>query len=231
MFNGFPEETVRFFLDLRFHNDAAFFNENRERYRQDVQAPFYEFIEELAPLMQSIDPLMEVRPYKCLARIRRDTRFTKDKSPYRDHLWLCFRRMAEPRDESLNYFFEFGPGTLGWGLGFWGENRRAMDMLRRQMAAQPQRILDIIDDCRLPEHQLMLGGSRFKRLAVPENIPPQLEPWYTTKELYIGRWQPEYHWAYTPELIDIVRKDFIALAPLYRHLRGICDDIQAQADV
>ena len=119
MFNGFPEETVRFFLDLRFHNDAAFFNENRERYRQDVQAPFYEFIEELAPLMQSIDPLMEVRPYKCLARIRRDTRFTKDKSPYRDHLWLCFRRMAEPRDESLNYFFEFGPGTLGWGLGFW----------------------------------------------------------------------------------------------------------------
>ena len=49
--------------------------------------------------------------------------------------------------------------------------------------------------------------------------------------MYIGRWQPEYHWAYTPELIDIVRKDFIALAPLYRHLRGICDDIQDQADV
>jgi uncharacterized protein (DUF2461 family) len=29
---------------------------------------------------------MEVRPVKCLARLRRDTRFTKDKSPYRDHL-------------------------------------------------------------------------------------------------------------------------------------------------
>ena len=77
----------------------------------------------------------------------------------------------------------------------------------------------------------MPGGSHFKRLAVPGNIPPQLQPWYTTKELYIGRWQPEYRWAYTPELIDIVREDYIALAPLYRHLRGICDDIQDQAAV
>ena len=230
MFNGFPEETVRFFLDIRFHNDAVFFNENRERYRQNVQAPFYAFIEELAPTMLKIDPQMEVRPYKCLARIRRDTRFTKDKSPYRDHLWLCFRRAAEPRPESLNFFFEFGADTLGWGMGFWGENRPAMEIFRRQMVAQPDRILDLIDSCHLPEHRLALGGSVFKRMSVPENIPERLRPWYVTKELDVSRFAPEYRWAYQPELIETVRSDFLALAPLFRHLRGIYDDVQDQRE-
>lgn len=73
---------------------------------------------------------------------------------------------------------------------------------------------------------MFLGGSNFKRMSVPENIPQLLVPWYTTKELYVPRFSPEYQWAYKPELVDIVRDDFIALAPLYRYFRGICDDMQ-----
>ena len=57
----------------------------------NVKAPFEAFIQELAPAMLSIDPQMELRPYRCMARLRRDVRFTKDKSPFRDHLWVLFR--------------------------------------------------------------------------------------------------------------------------------------------
>ena len=132
MFTGFPEETLRFFMDIRFHNNAEFFNENRERYRQEVTAPFYAFIEDLSPAMLKIDPGMEIRPYKCLARIRRDTRFSRDKSPYRDHLWLLFRRAAEPREMSLNFWFEYGLGTIGWGMGFWGAKAYTMELFRKE---------------------------------------------------------------------------------------------------
>lgn len=62
MFTGFPEETVRFFLDLRFHNQISYFEERREDYLQDVQAPFYELIGELVPKLQKIDPQMETLP-------------------------------------------------------------------------------------------------------------------------------------------------------------------------
>ena len=229
MFTGFPEETLQFFLDIRFHNSISYFEEQRERYRQDVQAPFYAFIEEMAPKLRTIDPQMELRPYKCLARIRRDTRFTKDKSPYRDHLWITFRRAGEPREQSLNYWFEFGPQTLEWGLGFWGENRPVMDRLRRQMAAQPKRIQDIIDDCRLPEHHLVKSGPEFRRMAVPENIPPLLQTWYRSKELYIARANVKYDWAFDEKLPERVWRDYRAMAPLYRLLRGIYDDVQAES--
>ena len=127
MFTGFTDDTIQFFLDLKFHNYTEWFHQNHDRYAESVQKPFYAFIEDLSPLMKEADPLMEIRPYKCLSHIHRDTRFSRDKSPYRDHLWLLFRRAAEPRDKSLFFFMEFGPGRLDWGMGFWGENREAMD--------------------------------------------------------------------------------------------------------
>ena len=49
MFTGFTEETIQFFLDLKFHNNASFFHEQHDRYIECVQRPFYEMIEDLAP--------------------------------------------------------------------------------------------------------------------------------------------------------------------------------------
>ena len=131
MFTGFPEATIQFFLDIRFHNSIDYFEENRARYERDVKAPFEAFIQELAPAMLSIDPQMELRPYRCMARLRRDVRFTKDKSPFRDHLWVLFRHAGEPREGSVMYWFELAPSGMNWGVGTWGENRQMMDILRR----------------------------------------------------------------------------------------------------
>lgn len=231
MFTGFPEETVQFFLDLRFHNNTTFFHEQHERYLRVVQKPFYALIEELAPDMKKIDPEMEISPYKCLSHIHRDTRFSKDKSPYRDHLWFLFRRAAEPRDKSLNFWFEFGPNTLGWGMGFWGENREVMDRVRREMAARPGDFAALLKKCDLPGHHLALGGSNFKRMSVPGNIPESLKPWYTLKEMYIPRIAPVYRQAYSAGIADTVRGDFLALAPLYQYLRGIYDDVQEEEKI
>lgn len=230
MFTGFPEEMLQFFLDIRFHNNNAYFEENRERFRQDVQEPFYAFINELAPYMKDIDPQMELRPYKCLARIHRDTRFSKDKSPYRDHLWVLFRRAAEPRDGSVNFWFEITPRGVGWGLGTWGENRPAMDALRRKIAAQPQRIKDIVDDCHLFERGLVAQGNAFKRIDIPDNVPPELHWLYRARELYITQGTTQLNWIYDASLADRVLRDYQALAPLYRLLRGVWDEVGEESD-
>ena len=139
MFSGFPEETIRFFLDIRFHNEVSFYKAHEDEYQTFVKKPFYRFIEELGETMLSISDDLEVRPAKCLARLRRDTRFTKDKSPYRDHLWLVFHRAGEAKDTSVMYWFELSPETVEWGLGFWGMNRPAMNALRARMVEKPPR--------------------------------------------------------------------------------------------
>ena len=224
MFTGFTEETVQFFLDLKFHNNTAYFHENHDRYVENVQQVFYGMIEALAPDMLKIDPRMEVRPHKCLSRIHRDTRFSRDKSPYRDHLWFLFRREGEPREKSLFYYFEMGPDRLSWGMGFWDENREALDLFRKRMRANPDGTLALLDDLELGKRNLLLGGSIHKKMEVPPEIPERLKRWYLAKDFYIGKNNPDFRSIYSDRILKEVRKDFRALGPLYRLLRGYADE-------
>lgn len=229
MFTGFTDDTVQFFLDLKFHNNTDYFHEHHERYVEYVQTPFYHLISDLSADMKTIDPLMEIRPHKCLSRIHRDTRFSKDKSPYRDHHWFLFRRAAEPRDKSLFYYFEFGPDRLDWGLGIWGENRELMDLFRKRMRINPVGTLAMLDDMNLARRKLYLGGHIFKRIEIPPEIPERLKRWYICKEMYIAKYEPDYQWAFSERILTEVRYDFKALAPLYHTLRGCADDIPESA--
>ena len=225
MFTGFTDETIQFFLDLRFHNYTEFFHEQHDRYIETIQRPFYELISDLAPVALRIDSSMEVRPHKCLSRIHRDTRFSKDKSPYRDHLWFLFRKAGIPREKSLFLFGEFGPDRLDWGMGIWGENRELLDQFRRKIASNPEGVLAMIDDMNLPEHRLGLGGTAFKRMEIPPQVPHRLERWYRAKDFYIGKVMPEYSWAFSDRLVKEMKKDFLALLPLYQLLDGISENI------
>lgn len=226
MFTGFPEETLQFFIDLRFNNNKAYFEENRSRYEEWVKAPFAAFVEEMAPRLLTIDPKMELRPYKCVARIYRDTRFSKDKSPYRDHLWICFRRVAEPRDGSLNYFFELTPRGVSWGMGTWSENKPANEVLRRRIAADPKGMENLIRSVDFEGHDLGFFGNTYKRMALPGNVPETLRPWYTMRDLYIGRINTHLEWALEGDLVERVWRDYQEMAPLYKMMRGCINEVQ-----
>lgn len=232
MFSGFPEETIRFFLELRFHNETSFFHAHHDEYEKSVRAPFYAFVDELAPTALKVAPDMEVRPDKCLARIHRDTRFSNDKSPYRDHLWLLFRRAAEPRDTSVMYWFELGPERLNWGLGFWGPNRPAMEVLRQRLREKPAGFQKALRQCRLPDDDnLRISGDSFSRMKVPEEVPPSLRPYYPMKSLYIERVGVPFAEAYRDTLCDRVAEDMLRLKPMYQYLRSASDEGMARMDV
>ena len=231
MFNGFTEDTIQFFLDLKFHNNTAFFHDQHERYVKDVQQVFYDMIDNLGTDMKRIDPQMEIRPYKCLSRIHRDTRFSRDKSPYRDHLWFLFRKEGEPREKSLFYYFELGPDRLSWGMGFWDENREALDLFRKKMRQDPAGTAALIDGLHLNRRNLLLGGTIHKKMAVPPEIPDCLKRWYLAKDMYIGKVSPDYRMIYSQQILNEVRKDFCTLSPLYRLLRGFYDEISGKQNI
>ena len=229
MFTGFPEGTDQFFLDIRFHNNADFFHSNIERYRKEVQAPFYALIEDLVPSLLDIDSQMETRPHKILSRLRRDTRFTKDKTPYRDHLWTYFHRAAEPKEASVGFWFEYGPGRLAWGMGCWGDNRPLMDRMRRYLAANPSYYSGLIHGCGLAQKHLVLQADLWKRMQIPPNIPADLEAWYRIRNFGIVQSFPDLREAADRSLFLHIRSDFQTMAPLYSMLRGMQDELDTEA--
>lgn len=230
MFPGFPEETVRFFLDLRFHNETSWFHAHREAYEAYVRKPFSAFIEAMTPTVMRIADDMETRPNKCLARINRDIRFTRDKSPYRDHMWLLFRRAGEEREHAVMYWFELSPEVVEWGVGFWGYNRPAMDALRERMVKKPAEVRRVLRRCGIPDETLHIYGDRYKSMKPPAGMSADLAMLYPCKEIYVKRIGVPLGESYRPEIIDRVSEDFLRLKPLYLLLRQAADEGMAKLD-
>jgi uncharacterized protein (TIGR02453 family) len=221
VFSGFTQDMIDFMLEIRFNNNKEFMAAHRREYEQKMRAPHHALIEALAPHMLLIDPQMEVRPAKALSRVFRDTRFSKDKAPYRDHHWIAFRRAGEPRDQAIMFWFEVRVEGLSWGLGFWGENRPAMDMMRRRVISHPDDLLALLPS--LEENDLIISGEGYKKMQTPAELPAALIPYYPLKEIYVTRQNIQRDWIFTPELLSQLVHDYQLMAPLYRLLRGYHD--------
>ncbi len=218
MFEGFDREMIPFFLDLRFHNSKAFMDANRDRYRIYVREPFCAFIDALGPRLQVLFPDMEIRSAKCLSRINRDTRFSRDKSPYRDHLWAAFRQSGVGKDGMPFYWFEIRPEEVSWGVGLWGENSEAMETLRRRIVKDPAGM----DRCfaRLDEVGCLMAGPEWKKKPVPEGLGERNAALYRKKAVYFEKTDTRLEWIYSPDIVDRVYRDFALLKPWYDLLRG-----------
>lgn len=69
MFTGFTQDAVDFLTDIRFHNNQTFYEANKERYEKHVKAPLRALSEEMAPVVQLIDPRLDTRPGRTLSLI------------------------------------------------------------------------------------------------------------------------------------------------------------------
>ena len=218
MFEGFPREMIEFMLQIRLNNNKEFMSTHREEYERVMKQPYYGLIEALTPVALRIDPGMEVRPNKVLSRIFRDTRFSNDKSPYRDHHWLAFRHAGESKDTAVMLWFEVRMEYISWGLGYWGENRPAMDIFRRRLISHPGDWTGLLKT--LEGTGLSVEGEKYKRLVSPVSLPPPLDSHYPMKSLYISRNSAPYNVIFTPKLAEMIITDYETLAPFYRLLRG-----------
>src|SRR5512136_483578 len=121
-FQGFSRATFTFLRDLGRHNDKAWFEAHRTIYEQHVLQPLRDLVSDLADPMLGIDLSFEVEPAvgKTISRIFRDTRFSKDKSPFRDCMWIVFKRSGKDWARYIpGYFLEITPVSYRYGLGLY----------------------------------------------------------------------------------------------------------------
>ncbi|HZQ37086.1 MAG TPA: DUF2461 domain-containing protein [Dehalococcoidia bacterium] len=117
-FAGFPRETVAFLAGLREHNDRAWFDAHRAQYDAFYVGAGREFVLAAAERLQEISPGLRGEPkvLGSIGRINRDTRFSVDKRPYKDHLDIGFWEGERKRSPS-GLFLRITPETCGVGLG------------------------------------------------------------------------------------------------------------------
>lgn len=205
-------------MAIRFNNNRPFFLDNRDWYLRAVREPSLALAQELAPAVEAMDPDLERRPHRVVSRINRDVRFARDKSPYRDYVWLAFRRPGEDRGKTLGVYFDLGDGGASYGMGFYRENRGIMNALRARMAANPREMLEI---CRPIMNEFTLHAEPNRRIKIPDSIPEELRGWYAAKGFYFEKEITDFDLIYSPALAEEIKQGYKRFTPLYRYIMDL----------
>ena len=140
VFNGFPSDFFKFFNELKKNNDREWFNENKLRYLASVVQPMGEFIVAIAPRLEQISPYYIANPKPhcgSMFRIYRDTRFSKDKTPYKTHAACHFRHQAGRDAHAPGFYVHIETDGIHFGGGIWLPPAKQLGLIRDFIADNP----------------------------------------------------------------------------------------------
>lgn len=218
-FNGFPLQALTFLQQVRQQDSKEWFEDHRQTYENQLLTPFRALVETLSITMLQIDDHIETRPAvgKTLSRIHRDTRFSHDKSRYRDKMWFTFKRTPKDWTDSPVYFFELTPTDWRYGLGYYSASRATMELFRQTVRDNPQGFLTVAA-CLGGEFELV--GESYKRPLIKEQ-PAELAHWYNRKSFAVMATRQDLEPVLSGELASILATGFTQLEPLYHYLMKI----------
>ncbi len=174
-------------------------------------------VAEIAPAMLDIDGRLIAEPKvgRSISRIYRDTRFSKDKSTFRDVVWCVFLREKKLYEGPPAFYFEFSPSKLRWGCGYYRASSRDMDTMRGLILRQDPDF-DAARRAVGQDGYFALEGETYKRSKFPDIQGPARQ-WLDQKNIAVSHngGAEGFDLLYSPELGARLVRDFRQLKPLY----------------
>lgn len=176
-----------FLRRLMENNTLEWMREHRQEYRA-AAAQFEGLVEAvILGLTQAGEDLSHLKAGDLCFRLNRDTRFSKDKSPYR----AAFRAHISPGGRApvpVGFFLHAAPGELFLGGGLFAPQfTQATAMVRAHLAEHGEEFLEIVEAPAFRE-QFVLVGERLKN--VPRGFDAGLP---CSPYLKYKCWAVEYH--------------------------------------
>ena len=219
-FPGFPKDFFAFFRELKTHNEKAWFEENKPRYRRSVQEPMSAFIEAMAPKLKTISKHFVADPKPVggsMFRIHRDIRFAKDKRPYKENAGCYFHHDAGKDVHAPGFYMHFAPADVRFGGGLWMPASDALGKVRNAIAGEPAAWKKIVADRKFAAAFDGIRGDALTR--PPRGFDPD-HPFIEDikKKSFFALHVGDEKLATSPALVDAVADGFAAAVPLMRFL-------------
>ena len=221
MFNGFTDETFEFFMAIKFNNNRDFFLGNHDWYVRAVRKPCLELAEALSDVIERMDEDIERRPNKVVSRINRDIRLSNDKSPYRDYMWLGFKKQGRRNSSTLGVYFDISADGASYGMGFYDDNKPLMNALRQSIERNAEEFLGLWRGIR---DEFTLHTKAMKRMKIPDTVPEEAREWYNLKGFYVEKELNDFRMLKSTELAEELIRGFEKLTPMYKYFYGIAPE-------
>jgi uncharacterized protein (TIGR02453 family) len=225
-FTGFRPEATDFLVELAQNNDRAWFQPRKADFEALLKEPMEALVAALADVFDERRLPLQADPKRSIFRIYRDTRFAKDKSPYKTHLGASFPWVAD-RDPAADFshtehangaYFHLQPGNDYIGGGMWRASKERLDAFRQAIVDDERRVREALEDPPfLAEFGPVESHDTLKR--VPPGYPPDhpMADLFRYKDVVFGRRLSDDE-VYSADLPRILADAYAKATPVFQFL-------------
>ncbi|NIW23457.1 MAG: TIGR02453 family protein, partial [Gammaproteobacteria bacterium] len=165
-FAGFSDASIAFLSELAANNNRDWFQAHKPRYEETIREPALAFIDAVAPGLRRISPhfvASSKRTGGSLMRIYRDTRFSKNKLPYKTNVGIQFRHELGKDVHAPGFYVHIEPGSCFFGAGIWRPDSEALAAIRKRIVESPA-AWKRARDAKTFTARFTLRGEQLKRI-------------------------------------------------------------------
>ena len=224
MFDGFSPQTTKFLKQLSRNNNRDWFNDRKSRYEEHVLFPALELVADIeAPLRKVSGCFTAVakRSGGSIMRIYRDTRFSKDKTPYKTNLGIHFRHEVGKDVHAPGFYFHIDPDDIFFAAGIWHPQTGVLSQIRAQIDEDSSRWKRVINSKKFKDQFERRGDSLKRPPRGYEATHPLIDDLKLKDHIAITPIQPDE--ILDRSLIDLLCRKMKLSLP---YMRFLCDALQ-----
>jgi uncharacterized protein (TIGR02453 family) len=226
-FRGFSRDALQFLVDLGLNNERTWFQARKHDYERLLKEPLEALCVALADEFEQRNVPLRSDPKKSPFRIYRDTRFAKDKSPYKTNVaasfpWIGPGGATSPGESERHGggYFHLAPDGAWMGGGMWHPEPARLAAFRRAVDSEPERTLHALNDPGFRARFEPVHGDALKRVPQgywPDHPHAEL---LKLKDVTFGRELSDKE-ALSRHLPRILADDFAAAMPVMAFLASL----------
>lgn len=226
-FKGFDRNIFTLLEINKFNDSKPFYESVKEEIKQGAIVPMRQLAADLCDELYAIDPKMNLIPTKMVSRIRRDTRFSKNKDLYRANVWCMFMRDKHQWERQPCMWFEFYPESYSYGIGTFRTDTLFLETFREYLVEHQDEFREALRVLSITGATLDIECFKKDKPGI-ERVGEDLRRFYNCKNFFFIFASPEME-----KLIDGSIKEELtyavrAFTPLYRFLAEITDKIVSE---
>lgn len=211
--NMLQKSTLEFLTQLKENNNREWFTENKKRFDSE-QKTTKTFFTQILTDLEKIDSIEKMQMH----RIYRDIRFSKDKTPYKNHFSVSFDRTKPLLRGGMYLHIENDASFVGGG--FWEPNNEDLFRIRKEIELDASDLKEIITDKTFVSYFGTLEGEELK--TAPKGFDkthPDIE--LIRKKQFVIRRKFSNKEVLSPNFQEEVLATFKAMRPFFDYMSDV----------
>jgi uncharacterized protein (TIGR02453 family) len=177
-------EFFEYLAELSQNNNKDWFDKNKPRYESQVKLPFEKLVAQFIEQLETIEGDWFLTPKDSIHRIYRDTRFAKDKTPYKNHVSAVFTKGGKKNGLYPGYYLHIEAGQINFGGGAYFLEKEPLWNFRNYLKNNLSDFETLVNDVDFNKKLGGLLGEKNARVDAEFKETAAIQPLILNKQFY-----------------------------------------------